>query len=71
VRLEVESAIQRDISVITVMVQDGTMPSVGELPQPLSSLPYRNATKVRRKPDFDKDMDSLISDIEKILARYF
>jgi hypothetical protein len=67
VRVEVESALSRNIPVIPVLVQDASVPAVDQLPPSLSKLAYRNGTVVRRDPDFHSDMDRLIKALEKLL----
>ena len=60
VRIEIESALQRDIAVIPVLVQGASMPSPSDLPESLQALAYRNAIPVRPDPDFHRDVDRLI-----------
>lgn len=64
VRIEVETALQRGIAVIPVLVQGATMPSAELLPPPLAPLAYRNAVHIRNDPDFDGDVQRLIATIE-------
>lgn len=61
VRIEIESALKRDIPVIPVLVGGATMPSEAELPKDIKPLAYRNGTQVRRDPDFHNDMRRLIT----------
>jgi hypothetical protein len=63
-RIEIETALQRDIPVIPVLVQGAGMPHEEELPSALQALAYRNAIAVRPDPDFRADMDRLISGIQ-------
>jgi len=63
-RIEIETALQRDIPVIPVLVQGASMPHEEELPSALQALAYRNAIAVRPDPDFRGDMDRLISGIQ-------
>ncbi len=60
VRIEVESALQRDIPVIPLFVQKATMPDKEDLPDILMPLIYRNGLSIRSDPDFHNDMDRLI-----------
>ena len=60
VRIEVESALERGIPVIPVLVQGTSMPSASVLPLGIRDLAYRNALPVRPDPDFHTDMDRLI-----------
>lgn len=61
VKMEIESALQRKIPVIPVLVQGTSMPAAHILPQGIKELAYRNGIQVRPDPDFHKDMDRLIS----------
>lgn len=63
VRIEIESALSRDIPVIPVLVSGASMPSVAELPESLHELAYRNAIKIRPDPDFDNDAERLIDSL--------
>ena len=60
VRVEIETAMGRDIPVIPVLVGGAEMPAESELPDSLKPLAYRNAMKVRPDPDFPTDMDRLV-----------
>lgn len=46
VRLEVETALNKDFTVIPVLLQGVSMPSGNELPEPVSDLSRRNAIKL-------------------------
>lgn len=61
VRLEVETALKRNISVVPLLVQGASMPSEGDLPASLQELAFRNGIEVRSDPDFHKDVDRLIA----------
>jgi hypothetical protein len=65
VRIEIESALERGIPVIPLLVRDAKMPSEEQLPATLKKLIYRNGTPIRSDPDFHRDMDRLISALEK------
>jgi formylglycine-generating enzyme required for sulfatase activity len=60
VRIEVESALKRQIPVIPVLVSGAAIPSADRLPNSLRDLSYRNGLVVRPDPDFHRDMDRLI-----------
>lgn len=66
VRVEVELAIQNNVPIIPILVQEATMPAADDLPASLTSLAYRNAVKVRPNPDFQGDMIRVIKGIESI-----
>ena len=66
VRIEVESALKRNIPIIPILAGTVTIPSELELPDSLKDLTYRNAIAVRSDPDFHRDVDRLIRGIENI-----
>ncbi|MGQ0555423.1 MAG: SUMF1/EgtB/PvdO family nonheme iron enzyme [Nitrospiraceae bacterium] len=61
VRIEIESALKRQIPVIPVLVQGAKIPEVQRLPGSIQALSCRNGIVVRPDPDFHKDMDRLIA----------
>jgi len=46
VRIEVETALKRDIPIIPVLVHEVKMPEVGELPASLRDFAFRHAVTV-------------------------
>lgn len=68
VRLEIATALRRDIRVIPVLVQRASMPKPEDLPDDLDSLTRRNAVELTdlRWPS---DVEQLISVMERILAQ--
>jgi hypothetical protein len=68
VRVEIETALARDIPVIPVLVGGAEMPAQDELPDSLKPLGYRNAIKVRPDPDFPTDMARLMTALESMIA---
>lgn len=69
VRIEIESALERRIPVVPVLVRGAAIPGDTELPQSLRQLAYRNGLAVRADPDFHRDMDRLIAGLESHVAR--
>ena len=67
VRIEIESALQRNIPVIPLLIHDAQMPAAASLPESLKGLAIRNGMPVGRDPHFHSDMDRLI----KALGVYF
>jgi hypothetical protein len=57
VRIETETAMQRKIPVMPILVQGAEMPSADQLPDSLAPFAYRNALRVRPNPDFARDME--------------
>src|SRR5262249_810722 len=68
VRLEIETALKRDIAVIPVLVGRARMPKAAQLPESLRELAYRNGLEVRRDPDFHPDVDRLIRGLTGLLG---
>ncbi len=70
VRIEIESALARDIPVIPLLVRGARLPKATELPASLQALAYRNAATARAGRDFHRDMDVLIRGIETLIERF-
>ena len=60
VRIEIESALQRQIPVIPVLVSGASIPPAERLPASIHDLSYRNGIPVRSGRDFNQDMNQLI-----------
>ncbi|MGB7085596.1 MAG: SUMF1/EgtB/PvdO family nonheme iron enzyme [Phormidesmis sp.] len=67
VRLEIETALQRKIRVIPILLEGVAMPTVSDLPEALQPLAYRNAARVRHDPDFRTDIGKVL----KVIQRHF
>ena len=63
VRIEIESALERNIPVIPVLVRGAAMPRADELPDSLAALAYRAGMLVRADPDFRSDIARLTEGI--------
>jgi len=66
VRIEVETALQRDMPTIPELVSGATMPSASELPESLKDLPFFNAAEVNSGLDFHSHVDRLVRAMEQI-----
>jgi hypothetical protein len=66
-RIEIESALERRIPVIPVLVDGIEMPGEAELPPSLARIAYHNGIAVRPDPDFHHDLDRLVRGIEQLL----
>ena len=64
VRLEVGTALKRDIRVVPVLVQNAAMPGVDELPDDLKLLIRRQATELSDER-WDLDVQDLIAKLER------
>ena len=69
VRIEVESALQRDIPLIPLFVREATIPSAEDLPESVKSLVFRNGISIRPDPDFHNDMNRLIRAIDDYVKK--
>ncbi len=67
VRIEVESALQRHIPVVPVLVRGAAMPDEDDLPASLKSLAFRNGMEIRGDPYFHSDVDRLLKLLNKQL----
>ncbi|MGF1516253.1 MAG: SUMF1/EgtB/PvdO family nonheme iron enzyme [Nodosilinea sp.] len=68
VRIEIETALQRDRLVIPVLVGGATLPEESALPEGLKALAYRQSAQVRCDPDFHRDLDRLIHRVEGVFS---
>jgi len=67
VRIEVETALQRGIPTIPVLVGGADMPKADDLPDTLKSLTFHNAAEVDSGRDFHAHMDRLIRSMDAAL----
>ena len=67
IRIEVETALEREIPVIPVLVNGAVMPKPSELPAALEGFAFRNAAEIDSGRDFHPHMDRLIRSIDRIL----
>jgi hypothetical protein len=64
VRLEIETALERKIPVVPIVLGQTTPPSPSDLPESLKQLAYKQAIAVRPDPDFHRDIDRLIEGLK-------
>ncbi len=67
VRIELETALARDIPVVPVLVGHAPLPVASELPGSLGSLVFRQSIEVRPDPDFHNDATRLVTALRAIL----
>jgi hypothetical protein len=67
VRIEIETALQRNIPIIPVVVGGAAFPDEKQLPQSLRPLVHRNGVFVRPDPDFHQDVDRLLGSLDAVL----
>ena len=68
VRIEIESALNRGIPVVPVLIGGTPMPGKTDLPDGLQELAYRHAATVRSGQDFHSHAERLIRGLEKLLV---
>ena len=68
VRIELASALQRNIPVIPVLVDGAVMPAENELPDDLKPLARRHALELRHTR-FPSDADTIMHALERIVPR--
>lgn len=61
VRIEIETALRRNIRVVPLLVGGASMPAESQLPTSLAPLAYRAGTSIRPDPDFHRDIDRLMA----------
>jgi formylglycine-generating enzyme required for sulfatase activity len=69
VRIEIESALERDLPVIPILIDRTRMPGEADLPPSLARLAYRNGIEVDQGRDFRHHVDRLIRGIERLLRQ--
>jgi uncharacterized membrane protein YhaH (DUF805 family) len=69
VRVEIESALKRDVRVIPVLVDGASMPAAEELPDSLQPLSRRNAVTLSHHR-FGSEVDELARALQRILGLY-
>jgi hypothetical protein len=65
VRIEIENALQKNLPIIPLLVDEANMPAAEALPESIRDVVFRNATKIRPDPDFHRDMDRVIDAIRR------
>jgi hypothetical protein len=68
VRIEIATALRRDIRVIPVLVEGAPVPEVDQLPEDLKALVRRNAVEVSHSR-FNADFGRLVKAIERVLEK--
>ncbi len=63
VRIEIESALSRDIPVIPVLIDGVPMPREDELPPELKEFAFRNALEIHSGRDFSHHIDRVLQEI--------
>ncbi|HWP56525.1 MAG TPA: toll/interleukin-1 receptor domain-containing protein [Candidatus Acidoferrales bacterium] len=67
VRLEITTALRRNILVVPVLVGGASMPGARDLPEPLAELAERQAVELTDR-DFDRGVEKLVAALESLPA---
>jgi hypothetical protein len=68
VRLEIATALERDIRVIPLLIQGGVMPRAEDLPEDLAPLTRRNAFELHDS-SWKEQVQRLMTTLDKVLGR--
>jgi hypothetical protein len=68
VRVEIETALQKKIPVIPVLVERAPMPKPNQLPESLKAFAFRNASDVDSGRDFHSHVDRLLASMDRMLG---
>jgi formylglycine-generating enzyme required for sulfatase activity len=66
VRIEIETALQRNIPVVPILIDETPMPGPNQLPDSLQPLAFRNAAPVDSGRDFHPHMARLIRELDRL-----
>ncbi len=69
VRIEIETALGRDIPVIPLLVGQAPVPPAESLPSSLQGLAYRHGMSIRPDPDFRRDIERLVAGLSGMTPR--
>jgi hypothetical protein len=67
VRVEIETALKRNVSLIPVLVGGASMPIVTDLPDSIREFSFRNAATVDSGRNFNTDVERLIRSIDRLV----
>ena len=68
VRIEIETALTKNIPIVPILIDRTPMPSKDVLPEELRDLTYRQAAVIDSQIDFNSHMDRLIRQIDCLLG---
>jgi hypothetical protein len=66
VRVEIETALERQVPIIPILIDGAKMPKSGELPASFANFAFLNAAEVSSGRDFRTHMDRLIAAIDRV-----
>ena len=65
-RLEIETALTRNIRVIPVLVEGASVPDISQVPETMAALARRNGISMSHA-SFSSDADRLIETLDRIM----
>jgi TIR domain len=71
VRIEIETALKKNIPVIPVLIDRTPMPTKETLPEDLQDLIYRQAAVIDTQIDFNSHMERLIRQIDRLVGEQY
>ena len=63
VRIEIESALERGIPTVPLLIGDAEVPQMDAMPESMKEFAYRNAVRVDPGRNFDQDVATLIANL--------
>jgi TIR domain len=69
VRIEIETALKKNIPVIPILIDRTPMPTKETLPEDVRDLVYRQAAVIDTQIDFNSHMERLIRQIDRLVDR--
>lgn len=67
VLLEVKLALEKNIRIIPVLINDSQMPEAGSLPEEIKALSKKNAVQIRHSR-FEKDIQGLVAELKNFVT---
>ena len=67
IRIEVETALERNIPVIPILVHGIDIPQENDLPASIRNITFRQVIRLRSDPDFHRDTDRLVGFLRESL----
>lgn len=69
VRIEIEAALRRGITIVPVLLENAKMPRPEQLPESIRALAFRNATELRAGREFLPQLQRLVNACEKFVQK--
>jgi formylglycine-generating enzyme required for sulfatase activity len=68
VRIEIQTALEKKIPIVPILVGNASIPCKNDLPPKLSELTYMQAVEVRAGPDYDAHLKQMIRRLDNLLT---